>query len=269
MPGRLSEWLLAIDLDGTLLRHDGQVAVQDRRALCEALQHDAAIILVTARFPRAAQRIVQQLGLTLPRACLDGALVFDGQARCLRRALLPIETVRAVCTLAARYGARCLSMHEQHVLHREQDASHLGYVRGWFEDHPVVKARVLDSTPSLWLLALGARDDVTRICAEVPAHDHVVGDVFELGTSGVWAARFRHTLANKGAAALFWGQCAQRERRLLAIGNDYNDLPLFSIAQRAYAMADAPHAVIAAATHHLQSDGTQGGGIAEVIGALL
>ena len=182
MPDALSDWLLAVDLDGTLLRRDGTIATEDREALAEATLRGAAILLVTGRFPRAAQRIASRLALPVSRACLDGALVFDADQVCVGQQTVSRALIEQVRALSLHHGAHCFAVSEDHVSHREQDAGHLAYLHGWFEDHPVHVSTSCLGGPCLMLLVLAEHELVTRIQAEAVRDDQSVHDSFDSGT---------------------------------------------------------------------------------------
>lgn len=61
--------LVALDLDGTLLRSDGSVSERTRRALTRF----AHVVLVSARPPHSVAEVAADLGLTGHAICLNGA----------------------------------------------------------------------------------------------------------------------------------------------------------------------------------------------------
>jgi hypothetical protein len=69
--------LLALDLDGALLRSDGSISARTHRALRTAQGHGLGLALVTARAPRRARRIADHLGLTGVAICGSGSTVYD------------------------------------------------------------------------------------------------------------------------------------------------------------------------------------------------
>jgi Cof subfamily protein (haloacid dehalogenase superfamily) len=69
--------LLALDLDGTLLRTDFSVSERTRRSLARAQRAGARIVLVTARSPRSAREIAADLGLDGWAICASGATTYD------------------------------------------------------------------------------------------------------------------------------------------------------------------------------------------------
>jgi Cof subfamily protein (haloacid dehalogenase superfamily) len=73
MPPRL----VALDLDGTLLRSDMTVSDRTRTALRRARDAGADVVLVTARSPRSAREIASDLGLQGWAICASGATIYD------------------------------------------------------------------------------------------------------------------------------------------------------------------------------------------------
>lgn len=69
--------LLALDLDGTLLRSDLSVSGRTQRALEAARRAGARVVLVTARSPRSAREIAGELGLDGWAICASGATTYD------------------------------------------------------------------------------------------------------------------------------------------------------------------------------------------------
>ncbi len=68
--------LLAIDLDGTVLRSDRRLD-QDDAARIRRIAQRIPVLIVTARPPRSTRAIYQSLGLRTPSIHYNGALIFD------------------------------------------------------------------------------------------------------------------------------------------------------------------------------------------------
>ncbi len=77
--------LLALDIDGTLLRSDKTISPRTLGALAAARNAGVKIVLVTGRRQPAARRIADQLGHDLDLVLHNGALIIEGGAvlRCL------------------------------------------------------------------------------------------------------------------------------------------------------------------------------------------
>lgn len=73
----MASWLVATDLDGTLLRSDGTVSDRTRAALAAAEEAGALVVVVTGRPPRWMGRIGEEVGRTGLAICANGAIVWD------------------------------------------------------------------------------------------------------------------------------------------------------------------------------------------------
>ncbi len=71
--------LVAVDLDGTLLRSDGTISRFTRRVIREASQAGISVVIATGRSRDIADRIAGWLGLHTPLICCNGARVFSGR----------------------------------------------------------------------------------------------------------------------------------------------------------------------------------------------
>jgi len=77
--------LLALDIDGTLLRSDKTISPRTLAAVFDARRFGVRVVLITGRRHPAARRIVEQLGFDLDLVLHNGALIIENGAvlRCL------------------------------------------------------------------------------------------------------------------------------------------------------------------------------------------
>lgn len=93
--------LLAVDLDGTLLRRDKQLSRYDAVAIREAERRGVKVVIATARPPRSSIEIHRKLGLDTPLINYNGALIQDvATGGGLFHQPLSPSTARAVIQLA-------------------------------------------------------------------------------------------------------------------------------------------------------------------------
>ncbi|MFT3787500.1 MAG: Cof-type HAD-IIB family hydrolase [Tepidisphaeraceae bacterium] len=69
--------LIAIDLDGTLLRDDKTIAPRVRDAVLRAAAQGIRIVLASARPPRTVRAFYRELQLDTPQVNYNGALIWD------------------------------------------------------------------------------------------------------------------------------------------------------------------------------------------------
>jgi hydroxymethylpyrimidine pyrophosphatase-like HAD family hydrolase len=94
--------LLALDIDGTLLRSDRTISARTRLAIDRARRDGVRLVLVTGRRHPSARRVAEDLGGGVPLVLHNGALVVEDGA-VLRCRTLP----RAVARRAIRSGRAC------------------------------------------------------------------------------------------------------------------------------------------------------------------
>jgi hypothetical protein len=88
--------LLALDIDGTLLRSDKTISERTRQAIDRARGNGVRLVLVTGRRQPSARRVAEELGGDVPLVLHNGALVVD-EGRVLRcRPLLRASARRAI-----------------------------------------------------------------------------------------------------------------------------------------------------------------------------
>lgn len=93
--------LVAIDLDGTLLRNDGTVSAASLEAVRAAVQRGVRVVLCTARPPRATRSIHRELGLDTLSIHHNGAVIADLRSGAvLHHATMPGKTARQIVDLA-------------------------------------------------------------------------------------------------------------------------------------------------------------------------
>ena len=73
--------LLALDLDGTVLRSDGAVAPATIQAIARARSAGLAVALCTGRGLKEAQQVIDTLHHTGPLVLANGALISDPISR--------------------------------------------------------------------------------------------------------------------------------------------------------------------------------------------
>lgn len=99
--------LVAMDLDGTLLRTDNTISVKTAEAIAEARERGVRFVLASGRAPRHVYRIAAALGLTTLQIAHNGAIIVDPVRKgFLFHQTLPPELGRAVVDFIHQFDAR-------------------------------------------------------------------------------------------------------------------------------------------------------------------
>jgi Cof subfamily protein (haloacid dehalogenase superfamily) len=244
--------LVATDLDGTIVRHDGTVSARVLEAFAAASVAGARIVFVTGRPPRWMGAVAEATGHTGVGICANGAYVYDmHDEEVLETFAMSIDVaghatrrVREVLPGAA-FGMETVTGfgHEEHYHPRWNPDPLLGVgpIESLFTDE-IAKLLVRDDS------ALG--DDMLARTAPVlqgvveVTHSNVQDSLLELSALGVTKAT---TLARLAAR---WGI---EQHEVIAFGDMPNDLDMLKWAGRGYAVGNAHPSVLAAADEHAPS----------------
>lgn len=244
--------LIALDVDGTLVGHDLQIAPRVHAAVQRALARGLAVTLATGRGAGPAEIFSKPLGLTTPLVCLQGAQVYDPVAR---RSLHEVRLAPAVLPWIAALAGR----------------------EGWhlhFETPEMVYLPAGGNTPeallNLFRLAAITRvDDFVTQMPEVPTkfllavHDPAERDELTADLRGHLAAAdlpvalmTSHPQFVEGlppgatkAEGLAWliRQLGIAREEVLAIGDNDNDIAMLEWAGLGVAMGQGSPGALAAA----------------------
>ncbi len=100
-------WLIALDLDGTLLKRDHNIGEATKKALRQAIESGHIVAIATGRPPRAAKTAYQELQLTTPLIALNGAYIqFSDRPDDCKVTTLPQEIIEEITKKAIVLGSR-------------------------------------------------------------------------------------------------------------------------------------------------------------------
>lgn len=267
--------LLALDLDGTLLDHEGAANDADVAAVRKLHARGIKVTILTGRLYSGTRESAELLGIEGPVGCADGShivnvkndktLLHHGiRGRSGERLRASLEKNDLVAFLFA----------EEAIVHDERGADFLPYVRTWSTDlryvNRVTEHPVWGSDGGMTaVVALGREANIRK----------TVGDIERDMTGSVQVSMFPFR-----READYWGMVARAAggtkgtalewmsehygvpiEDTVCVGDWLNDLPMMSTAGRSFAMGQAPAEVKAAATDVLDRSIHGGGAIAEAI----
>jgi Cof subfamily protein (haloacid dehalogenase superfamily) len=243
--------LVAVDIDGTLLRSDRAVSPRTRAALAALRPSGVRLVLVTGRRYPSARRVAEDLGGDPPLVLHNGALVIEG-GTVLRYRPLPRTAAEAAIRLGREAGAEpvlhCGARGEGRLL-VAGSARPGGLVRYYLErsERDVVVVEDL-------ALSLAHEEAVQVMFGGTPAQMFALLPLLEVGLSG--RARVERTVYPADGLALLdvldlsvgkadalaflqarWGITPEET---LAIGDNWNDREMLARAGRGFVMGNAP-----------------------------
>lgn len=276
--------LVAVDVDGTLINTEFDDTLGRREI--EAMEAVAAAghlpVFCTGRNTRSLNSLLELSNwdpASMPRILLNGALVWSGHpARRLAEHSLEGEQVRRLVELFLEHGAVPM------VYGRDDDGGCLYHPRRPINPiqanylkmrrHTVGAIEILDDMRDLPLdqaLEVGTIDREERIrgltraiADELADRVRVINTRSLLGGGAYYWAEAFHAECNKGAALrTLSASLDPRPTRIVAIGDNYNDLDMFEVADFSVAMGNSPDEVKQRAD--LVTEAVQHGGAARVL----
>lgn len=277
---RLNIRLLAVDLDGTLLNSQGQVHAIDRDAIRALAGRGVPTTIVTGRLYSGTRDAAEVIGTTGPVGCADGVhLVEAATGRDLYHGGIAGEHAARLRAVLAKVKPVSFLLARDQIVHDEQGAAHLFYIRTWSRD--LICTENVAEHPH-WegergitaLVSIGTRAQIEAMHRELESAlggaAHLVSfPVRRVELDGQWALLARAAGHSKGTALAWLARHHGIETaEVAAVGDWFNDVPMFEVAGRSFAMAHAPDEVRRAATEQLRASVATGGGVAEAAARL-
>jgi Cof subfamily protein (haloacid dehalogenase superfamily) len=256
--------LIALDIDGTIIGDDHEIAERTVRAVRAAMDRDVAVSLVTGRMVSSAMRFATDLGLTGPIVGYQGGLIrampmpdTRRLGKLLLHTPLPAEAARSILAWTRARGLDPHVNHLERFILRADDPRADDYsafmgaraelVPDLLEaiDHPVTKILAVGEPPVPVEVAPLARAEFAGRADVTISHPRFL----EFVAPGVSKGRAIRFLARRLRIPL---------AATLAIGDQWNDLEMIAEVGHGTAMPSAPPEVRAAARYvapPLEDDG--------------
>ena len=248
--------LVAIDLDGSLLRSDGSVSERTREALAAVRARGTTIVFVTARHPGSTAKIAREAGVGGLAICSNGATIFDLDAgRVVRERPLESEVAaRLVRAVRERVPGVLFAVERRAEMAFEPE------FRAWDWNPPegtrFADALELVAEPVTRLIVRHADYELDVLAALVR---EVAGESATVVMPGVWTVELSAVGVSKAAAlAELCDELGLTADDVIAFGDFPNDLPMLAWAGHAVAVANAHPDVIAEADEVTASNDEDG-----------
>ncbi|MBI1375771.1 MAG: Cof-type HAD-IIB family hydrolase [Phycisphaera sp.] len=233
--------LVAIDLDGTLLRSDKQLTKRTATAIKQCVQRGVQIVLASARPPRAVKQIYKVLGLDTLTIHYNGAMIYDMHAEkhIYHRALDPQLALQMIRT-AQQIVPGVVSVVEvlnkwytdradprstdETALSRKPD--YVGPLNEQIINEPVTKLMLL-ATPAAILEIRAAFEELFPLRYTFAASDDYLVQVMQIGVDKATALKFVSELYGV------------EQKKVMAIGDAPNDIKMLQWAGMGVAVGNA------------------------------
>ena len=256
----MTRTLYVTDLDGTLLGPDGSLSDISAKLLAVAIARGVLVTCATARSWTTTQRVLGDFRFALPVVLYNGTFTYDAAADItIERNEIPAATTRVILNLFAEFGMPPLvywlggsSERVSWVAGVENEG-----IRHFWADRPSDPRNSprsgWDALPIRGVFNIAAIGSAAEIDPLAVALRTVVGDAVELHVQpdtyhpqDMWMD-IAPSGGTKGTAVLALAARLGADR-IVAFGDNFNDLPMFAVADESYAMAHADQRVQDAAT---------------------
>ncbi len=256
----LSPKLVAIDLDGTLLRSDQTVSGRSRAAIAAVRSAGVEVVIATARSPRSVRGLAADAGIGGLAICANGAITYDlDTERVVAHAPLPAETAhRLVLGLRERFPGIVFGW--EHELRFGSEPAYEAYRNpDWW---PRPEGSYPPCDPLEWTLPM------TKLLARLPSADleHLLNATTELAgpdaTTTLAGDSFVEVAAPGVAKEVALAQHAADHGipadQVVAFGDHLTDVAMVAWAGHGVAVANAHPAVLAVADEVAASNDEDG-----------
>jgi Cof subfamily protein (haloacid dehalogenase superfamily) len=261
--------LLALDLDGTLLRRDQRVDDADVAAIAELQAAGVTVTIVTGRLHSGAIGAARACRIEGAIACMEGShLVEIATSQTLVHHGMPDEVAAIVRDVFTSHGLTSFVFDRSGIHHDHAGAPYAGYISTWSPNLRIVEQDIVWQTVPLAAVAVGDEADVVAAHVALQGHANQLFSVSfpVVACPGKQALLVRTAGPTKGTAlAELCRRAGVSLAEAVAVGDWVNDVPMFEVAGRSFVMGSAPEAVSAKATDVLARTAGSGGGIAEAI----
>ncbi|MBU2500716.1 Cof-type HAD-IIB family hydrolase [bacterium] len=256
--------LIAIDVDGTLLNTevDDLLGAREIAALEAVRTAGHVVALCTGRNLNSTRILLEKSAWfpeDLPLVLLNGAVVWGGNPRRqITCNVLDEAAIRALVALYKEHGtAPMVYSTDDHggVLYHEKRPVNdiLDRYLQYRRDHvgAIIAVEDLQDVPWTEALEVGTIDReapirslTSAVKAALDGRVRVINTQSLLGKGEFFWAEAFHVASNKGAGMMtLAGSCGIPLQRLVAIGDNFNDLDMFAAAALSVAMGNSPDEV--------------------------
>ncbi|MBU8869923.1 MAG: HAD family hydrolase [Gemmatimonadales bacterium] len=256
--------LVAVDVDGTLLNteFDDVLPRREIQAMESVRKAGHLLAICTGRNTRSLNSLFELSNwqpVDLPRILLNGALIWGGNPqRVLAQHLLSADEVRRLVALFQEHGAVPMVYGTDEdgglLYHQESPTNPIQsrYLKMRSNTVGAIKIEQdMSSLPLEYALEVGTIDEEARIAALTKAIENQLAGVVRVintrsllgGGAYFWAEAF-HRECNKGSALrTLTAALDEKPGKIIAIGDNFNDLDMFEEADFSVAMGNSPDQV--------------------------
>ena len=242
--------LYVSDLDGTLFNTEKALTPATVQLLNECIRRGALFAVATARMPYGCDRRLEALRLSAPSVLTNGVFLYDFEAkRYLSAETIPDEAAHRVLDVFARHNVKVFlyTFADGQIGIHYNDPALTGQTQ-YYSRRALESCAAVTMEPDLgaqisggsafYFACTGAREALEPVVSAVDALDGVSCAFYLNIYNGLYCVEvFSHRASKRNALTRLKTMLGCDE--LVVFGDNLNDLSMFEIADRSYAVANA------------------------------
>jgi hypothetical protein len=267
MTGKAVPRLIAIDLDGTLLSSSYDLSEENTYAIKQALMEGLQIVLASGRPLFGMQPYLDKLGLDGSVIAYNGALVIDAQSKRVQidRPIAKPDVHSLIQNIQELH--LYVSYYTGMTWYVEKECDEMFWELSAQKQQPIITNLSRDSIPLPHKMLVADLNNTDSLSLGYEIISKALPNL-NIRFSGPYSFEITHAAASKGAALTYIAkEMGVPAEATVAIGDNFNDIDMFSFAGTSVAMGNSPAGVKASADWVVASNDEHG--VAEAIHRLL
>lgn len=238
--------LYITDLDGTLLTSEASVSDRTKNLINSLIDKGVRFSLATARTHATVSEMFSDVKLNVPLVMMNGVIIYDPtENKVVSSTDIPRSAAEKVLGVFEKHGkAPMLYYPDGNKINiyfsdlnnnYQQDYINLRNESGIKQFHYSEKLNIMDHL--IYIVTLDPREELQEIYEEIIKIDGVNCMFYSDNYTGCYFLEVLSSEVNKGTAASFVKDYIGAEK-MIAFGDNLNDIPLFEAADEAYAVSN-------------------------------
>lgn len=266
--------LFVTDLDGTLINSKREVPKKSLEILNKLIENGINFTVATARTPATAVEILQNLNLKLPVALMNGVLIYDTkELKYIDIKAIEKETVNKVLDIFKAYNKNPLvyGVKDNHLWVYHKDFENV-YEYNFYKERADKNLKTfvnvenyngsLSDSNVINFVAFDNYEKIKAIAEEVKCIEGITVNYYKDVYEDCYFLEAYSSEASKANGIKYLSKYIEYSK-VICFGDNLNDIPMFELANEAYATANATEEIKKIATEVIGS--CEDNGVAEFL----
>lgn len=238
--------MMCLDIDGTLLNSNHQITKKVKEAInIVANEINIPVILVSARMPKGIVFLQRELEIEEPIICYSGALILDKNGEIISKEFINISNLEEI--------HKAVNKHNIHISLYKDDEWYIKEMDYWAKQESeitnIIPAIVdFEELIELWktektgpnkILCMANPDEINLLKDEIKSNSNV--NVLNIYPSKTTYLEIMPTNASKTSAINYLEKKFNIDKdKIIAMGDNYNDMDMLKYVGLGIAMGNAP-----------------------------